>query len=359
MKKRVQIFVGLVVGAALIWYLFKDTDWGEVYAAVLHMNWWWMLLALGAMLVSLVTRVFRWGYIVRTAQPVPFRALFTATQIGFLANFTLPARAGEFIRAFALSRLTGLTMSRCFAFVALDRVTDLIGLIVTMLIAVAAYRPTQDVYLPGNLKDYYSEPISGELIRNAALGTAMVLLCVVAMFVVLYLQQRLALRISDRILGLISTRLAEKVHVMLQHFADGMHVFRSAKDMAKSISWSLVTWALFAVSYWGGLMAFNIDVPWYAPFMLMSLLAVFISVPGPPGFVGPFHVAIVGGIFIVNPNIDMDVAKAMAIVAHLMNLIPIVLIGLACMYIEGFHVMELRKASPEAEGLDEAEAAAE
>ena len=40
MKKWVIGIVGILLGAAMIWLLFRDTDWGEVRASLRGANWW-------------------------------------------------------------------------------------------------------------------------------------------------------------------------------------------------------------------------------------------------------------------------------------------------------------------------------
>ena len=97
------------------------------------------------------------------------------------------------------------------------------------------------------------------------------------------------------------------------------------------------------------LRAFDIHVPWYGPFVLQLLLAIFISPPGAPGFVGQFHFPIVIGLVMVAPDVDVSKAKALAIVAHLLNLIPVYAIGLFCLFWERFGFVELTRESLHAE----------
>ena len=97
------------------------------------------------------------------------------------------------------------------------------------------------------------------------------------------------------------------------------------------------------------LMAFNLDTPWFTPFIILSILSVAISMPGAPGFVGQFHIAVVAALLITLPSIAVDKAKAVSIVAHLMNLLPIAVAGIYCLYREQFGLLELRRESEEVE----------
>lgn len=357
MKKTIQLAIGLAVGGLLLWLVFRGTDWAKVWAALGEARWGWLALAVAAIVASFYTRVQRWSYIVRTAGPVSFRHMFSATQIGFFANFTLPGRAGEVIRALVLCRLAGLPFSRCFAFVTLDRVTDLFGVIAVMLIAALMFRPGDAIVLPPSL---YAEPIPGNIVPVVAATTIAAVAGVIAALVLLYLNQRLALRMAGALCGLVSARLAEKAVAMLGHFADGLHVFRSAGDMAKSIGWSLITWFMFALSHYFTFEAFGLTYPWYAPYVVLAFLAVAIALPGAPGFIGQFHIAMVASLTVMIPAIDQDQLAALAILSHLLNLAPVAISGLWCLYREQFGLLELQRESESAgTRLDDPEPGAE
>ncbi|MCC6145661.1 MAG: flippase-like domain-containing protein [Candidatus Hydrogenedentes bacterium] len=346
MKKFIQFGLGLVVGVALLWWVFRGTDWPRVLEALRHAKWPWVGLAILFVIISFFTRVQRWSYIVRTAKPVSFRHMFSATQIGFLANFTLPGRAGEVIRALTLARLAHLPFSRCFAFVALDRLTDLFGLIAVMLIAVLTFHPQGAIVLPENI---YSEPIPANIVPVVAGSTGIALLAIVAAFVLLYINQRLVERVAAWIIGIFSASLAEKVTGLLRQFAEGMHIFRSASQMARSLGWSLLTWGMFALGHYAMFEAFSLEYPWYAPFVLLSFLSVVIALPGAPGFIGQFHIAIAASLTILIPTIDKNTLAALVNLAYFANLLPVILVGAWCLHREQFGLLELQRESEHAE----------
>jgi uncharacterized membrane protein YbhN (UPF0104 family) len=157
------------------------------------------------------------------------------------------------------------------------------------------------------------------------------------------------LRVSDRLCSRFSHKLADKVHVWLQHFADGLHIFRSGSDMAKSVGLSLLVWAIALLALMSVTRAFDVRVPWQGIFVMQLLLAVFISAPGAPGFVGQFHAPIVIGLVMFVPGIEDSKAKAIAIVAHLLNLIPVAVVGIICLYMEKLGLVELARESAHSE----------
>ena len=346
MKKKIQIAIGLLIGLGLVWLLFRNTKWNEVLSAVKDASPGWLLLGAFFILASFYTRVQRWSYVVRTAKPVSFRHMFSATQIGFLANFTLPGRVGEAIRAVVLGRLAQIPFSRCLAMVALDRVNDLIGLVVLMLLTALVYVPQGVVVIPKETLGLQTDfTFQADLIVKGEYVAVVGLLGCVAVLVLLYLNQMLVLRISDAILGRFSRKLAGHVHAFLNDFALGLRVFRSARDMSLSILWSLITWTCFVLFFEASMQAFHIEAPWFTVLVMQVLLAVFISVPGAPGFVGQFHTPLVITLMMLAPGMEDSRAKAFAIVTHLINLILITSVGLLCLLREHFHVTELSKES--------------
>ena len=349
MKKKIQIAVGIVIGVFLMWFLFKDTDWIEVWQALRTANLAWLMFGLLIILVSFLVRIWRWGYIVNPVTPVPFWHLFSATQIGFLGNFVLPARVGELIRALALTRSQKIPLPKTMAFVALDRLTDLFGLVAIFFVTLVVFHPTEDVFLPEELRNLYAGPISRSMIRGALYSMTAALVVGVVILMILFAKKDMFLAISDAILGRVNKRLADFVHHLFAHFAEGMQVLTSFGDLAKASGVSLLLWGSFAISQAAVYQAFQVDVPWYTPFIILSLLSVFISIPGPPGFIGPFHAGVVGGLILVNPDVNLNTARAIAIFAHLFNLIPIIIIGVICLSFERLELRELSRESKELE----------
>lgn len=374
MKRVLQGVTGLLVGLFFVWVLFRGTDWAEVGRALRSAHAGWLAASVVVVLLSFLTRVQRWTYIVRTAGPVSFYDSLSATQIGFLANFTLPGRVGEPIRAAVLARRAKIPLMKCMAFVALDRVTDLFGLVFVMLVAGLGYRPAERIVPPQGMvvPDWAQGLLEPAVIRSTAAAVTLGLSGVVASFVLLYVSQAWTLRLAEQLLGVFNgaltataafplritaallrpfseagqervDRLAVRVAKadfaaagvnFLRHFAEGMHIFRSWRDMAKSIAWSIVTWQLAAIFYFCVIQAFGLGWPWYTAYVVTSTLSIAIALPGAPGFIGQFHFGIVAGLILCHSGVDYNAAKAAGIAAHLINVVCVAVVGLYFLYRE-------------------------
>lgn len=356
LKQTIQGVAGLALGALILWWMFQGTSWAGLKRSFAEIRWGWLVLAALFVGLSFVGRVKRWSYVVRAVEPAAsFRSMFSSTQIGFLANFTLPARIGELVRAVVLSHLTALGVARSFALVALDRVNDLIGLIVVMAVALLAFRPKENIAIPGEL--FRSDSpilVPASAYQTGAVGAAIFLLAVIAVFVLLFVSKNLVLRVSDGVFAFAGRRLSffqagasacrkvgGWVHHLLQQFAEGFEVFRSVSDMAKSVAYNLVTWACFVAMLQCMLFGFGVEAPWYTVFVMQAALALAISVPGTPGFVGQFQVPLVAGLKLVQPGVSYDDALALAILTHAINAGMVIAVGLGSLQLEGLHLLQL------------------
>jgi len=352
LKRNIQLLIGAILMVALMWFLFRDTDWARVWSDLAGANKLWLSVSAFFVFASFFLRALRWHFVVRSTKRVDYWLLYDATQIGFFANFTLPARAGEAIRALVLARGAAIPFTKCVAFVALDRVTDLFGLILILSFSMLVYRPEKAIQFPKGfeLPEWAAPMLEPDAIQNGAILTVIVMLGIAATLLTVYLRYNWVLAVSDAVLGRVSTKFAASMNSWIGHFADGLHVFRSPRDMGGALVFSTSIWITGAISIQTGLLGFGVDAPWYAGCVVLSVLSVVIALPGTPGFVGTFHLGVMLGLFITAPGISADSAKAMAIFAHLVNLVPICLTGIHSLHRQHVGLLQLEE---EAEQLEE------
>ena len=115
---------------------------------------------------------------------------------------------------------------------------------------------------------------------------------------------------------------------------------------------SLATWVAIVFSIWPVMLAFDFGapVPYFAPFFLLSTLALGLTIPAAPGGIGIFQyvtlvtLQIAFSVSLANlaPNFD-EVTVAFSLVLHFSQAAPEVLTGLYCFLQEnvGLHEVEM------------------
>jgi len=325
--RRITVLVGLGLSVALLWWALRDVSFAELWDHLRRANAWLLLAMTAAATFTFVLRVFRWQVLLKpTITGLSFRSRFAAVCIGFMANNLLPARLGEFARAYSLSRIEPIGMSAAFASLVVERLLDALVLVAflipALLLGVGAS----------------AGPVSLMQIFTAAIlvvSVGLLLLGTLVRFPDVFL--RLAERWTHR---LMTQRSADKITGMLTSFIAGLGALRHAHVFAQAIAWSLVVWLWNGFSFYLGFLAFGIRGPGIAgALLLQSLIGFAVSIPSSPGFFGPFEAAArVGlGIYSIGPARIISFAAGY----HILSFIPVTVIGLWYMHRLGISRDEL------------------
>jgi uncharacterized protein (TIRG00374 family) len=317
--------IGLALTVGLLWWVFHDVNWAEIRRNLSEANPF--LFALSVFLATLMfpLRAFRWRPILDPVAPnLPYGPLWRATCIGMMANNVLPARAGELVRAYALSRETTVPFSASFASLVVDRVFD--AVVVLLLMVLAMFHPS----FPAGVS------------KMAYAGTGLVLLggLAVALYAIVFFPDRL-IRLYEVFARRVAPRFEERGRVLLRSFAEGLSVLRHPGRFFIVFCWALALWVAQALGFWAGFRSFGIDVPVAAAFFVQGLIVIGVAAPSTPGFFGLFEFAALTGLRLYGVNDDLAVAWAFSF--HIVSLIPITLIGLYYLVRSGMKLGELRE----------------
>jgi uncharacterized protein (TIRG00374 family) len=348
----VRIAAGLAAGGAMAWFVFRGTDWESVRIALMDAGRGWIAFALGCAFAGQFLRAQRLAYILRDHNTIKFREAFAATQIGMLMNAVLPLRIGEGVRVLVLVRSGGIGLSTAMAAAAVDRVTDMAALFVIVCTAVWA-SPTFDGIriAPDMLQS------SGAIIVPAAALTGIVaglsaVLSIALVGLLLVRTRPAAVTRIVRVLAAAAPRaLADPALSAVESFSRTAGQLASRRVMAGATAISVTAWACGIGSLFGLLSAFGLDVPWPAPFLILSLIAAFVAAPLTPGLVGQYHVPVLAGVLLVNPNVDASTAKAATIIGHLLFLVPIGVLGVAALLSTPLNARDLIGGGAEGEAV--------
>ena len=105
MLRLVVVVVAAAGLVALVWW--RGPDWGTVWHAFDAVKWYWVVVAIGLNLLSVVARALAWNTVIKQAIDPPhprFQLVFSAFSVGLFANAVLPGRIGELARVAVLTR---------------------------------------------------------------------------------------------------------------------------------------------------------------------------------------------------------------------------------------------------------------
>jgi len=328
MKSAWRWLIAIAVTVGLLWWALRGVPWSEFWLHVRAADPVLVVLAVFVANLIFPLRAARWRPILEPVAPdIPYGKLWRATAVGFMANNLMPARAGELLRPYMLSRETTVPFAAAFASQLVDRVFD--AFIVLLLVAVALLDPA----FPGGV----GLRAFGSVTAAGVLGLA------VALYVIVFAPQQF-LRVTDAVAGRIVPRFAARIHDMTKAFADGLAVLRDPRRFVIVSLWALALWVVQAVGLWIMFRAMDMDAPFSAALLVQGLIVLAVSVPQAPGFFGSFEAAARAGLAVY--GISETAAAAWALSFHVLSMIPISVIGLYYLARSGISLDELRKLKP-------------
>jgi uncharacterized protein (TIRG00374 family) len=319
--RGLRIFVSVAISAVFLGFAVRGVNWSEALAALASANYLLVVLMLPVTVWTLLIRAQRWRVFLQGVGVPPLRPLVSATNIGFLANMVLPLRIGEVVRPVLLSRRAGLPLSGVLASVLLERIFDMFTIL--FLFGVSASLVT----VSDQVRRW------GWMLSGLAVAVA-------AVIVLIRVQERFALRIARRISDLLPARVGEPAYSFALGFVRALEMLDSPIAYLRAFAWSLYLWMAIAVVYALGIWAFHLDVALLrAALVVTTLVAIAVSVPSAPGFIGSFQLGCVIGLRIF--GVSESAALAYSIVVHLTQFVGCIAAGLYSMWTESISLREV------------------
>lgn len=308
--------LGLLLSALLLWWTLRGVDLSEVWRVLAKSSipLWIACTACATAIFPLRARRWQALLLPVVGRRLSFAPLWQSTAVGMMVNNVVPARAGEFARAFALSRAEPeVRFTAAFASLAVDRLFD--GTVVLLLMIVAMLDPAFASQHGGG---------SGALVtamRFAALFLAAVL---AGLGFIVFAPQRVY-AIYDSVVARVAPRHAARGRALLDGFASGLAVLRHPRLVAEVFFWTLLHWLCNALAFWLGFRALGIEAPATAAFLLQGIIAIGVAVPSSPGFFGVFEAG--GTIGLGLYGVSPASAVSWALGFHVLSYIPITVLG--------------------------------
>jgi uncharacterized protein (TIRG00374 family) len=330
-----------LLAVVLLAFFFRGMDWAALGGALRDAR---ILPLAGLVLVTIAVyalRAWRWGDLLLPLGRVGFADLFSATMVGFASGLLIP-RAGEFVRPWLVSRRHPIPTSAGFATIILERLVDLI----TVLVLFAVYLfvlPTPAAQAENRLT---------ELVKLGGAVTGVVALAVLAFLLALHANADRVTGFFEKVLKHFPRWLAEPCGRILGTFSSGLAVLRAPlPQLAKVGLQSLAVWLLIALGFHLNHAAFGIVLPFHATFLLIAFLVVGVAIPT-PGMVGGFHAFYLLALAEVF-GVPRAPAAAAAVAAHALTNLPILVFGLVLLGREGLSLGRVVEATRDERELSE------
>lgn len=322
--------LGILISVALLAWTLRDESPAELWHVIQDSDVGLLLLMMVMATLTFPVRAMRWAVILEPVQRISFGPLWRAIAIGMMANNVLPARAGEFARAFIISReVPRVSFAAALGSLVVDRVMDAVAVLLLLFasLLVSSFPESANVF---------GYPLE-RLARLAAVVTAIPLAGVALVAV----RPRFFESMAGRVLGWLGRRVHGRAMPLVTSVLEGFASLRSPRRFFLILAWALLGWGLMGFSFWLGFRAVGIDAPVAAAFFLQGLIAFAVAIPSSPGFFGVFEYFGKEGLRLY--GVPGELAIAWALVYHILTFLPITLFGLFYFARLGLQMSDLRR----------------
>ena len=304
---RVQMALGLALSALLLWLSLRSLEISAVTRALAAANWVWFLPICGLTLLAFWLRAIRWGWLLHSVKPIGVGSLFSATMIGFAANNLLPARLGELVRPWAIGTRERISRSSAFATIIVERVVDMFCILLLFGFALVLHPFPQ-------------------MVQDAGIAALVVNLLLLLLLVAIERNPAHAEHFAAWVERRAPPSVAPKAASLLRNFSGGLGVFRHRGGLFWVAVYSTLMYVVTAVGLQGCMLAFGMQVPWYAGIVLLVITAFGMMIAPTPGYLGAIQYACVLGLSLF--GIDRAVGFSFSLYYHLTQFLPITVVGL-------------------------------
>lgn len=320
---RVLFSISLI--SICFYFVLRNVTISNVYISISQANLWMIPLSFCITLASLWFRLQRWKVLI----PVPIggidlgnKVLFKAMMSGLFADQILPAKGGEFLRAYLLSRDTNLKFLSVLGSVLVEKILDLFSILAICGIAFWAFSLNDsginDIYRVGIL--FFISGIIGILF--------------------FYKFNR---AFKGIVYSYLRGKARKKLILYIHSVRMGLYGLTNLSVLIKSIAFSVLMWLIIVVSFLPLLYAidYNYDLPPFTIFIVLLFTSTSLIIPSTPGGVGLVQYATYLAMVICIPSDSLELPATAAAVAafsmlfHPIHILPEVVIG-AFMFVRNF-----------------------
>lgn len=343
MKKK-HLIIGLLVVVGLSYYAFKDVSIAQLVKALSEVNYLYMIPALLMVTLTFVFRAIRWRYLVCSIKQVKTSELASPLMIGFMSN-VLPARAGEIIRPFLLSKKINISFSASFATIFVERLLDMLMFLI-LLVWVLLF--SADTFATGES--------GADLMDKMVMFGWTSLIGSVGIFAfaaLLQYKNELAMKIVFFFIRPLPEKWRKKITGMVISFTDGLKILKDLRGFLAALITSVLVWISMILTYYPLFMAFGIDAQVQVPVLTAAIvtslaIGIFISVAPAPGFLGSFNAACVVALHEIF-GVTEAIAASFSIVAWLVAMGSVIVVGLIYAVKDNITFTDLSATSAQAE----------
>jgi len=263
-----QILVSLAVGAVLLWLAIARIDLAGLGAELAQVRPGWLVAAVALYWIALMLRSWRWRILLAPVRHLSFGQVFHGLLVGYAANYLLPARLGELVRADFLGRRYAISRLSVVGTIVVERLFDVVVFIGFIFAGMAALHSSGDRRIGPIL----------HLVELVAVGCAVLIILLLVL-----------VRLRHKPLPSPIAFLEKRLRAL----AAGLHLITGAQEVALLAAATAIVWTADTVTYWVLAYSLHAELTLLQLLLVMGMSCLAALIPAAPGNIGALQYALV------------------------------------------------------------------
>lgn len=269
-RNNILLLLSLFLAGLFLFLVLRDLDWYIFLNTIKNVEYGHLIIIFIWGTTTYFIRALRLRFLLANEKKLQIKNVFWANMAGYLGNNILPARAGELIRATYLARQNSISVSFAFAVGIVERIMDLIVLVII-----------------GSLALSYTQNASS-VFQNAM---KVVFLVGLIGLTIIFILPRFKKSVEP-ILALFSRLNSEykvKIEDFIIKFLNGLKPLHNFWHIMQFITLTGLIWAMDAFGLL--MLSYILEMPLllHQTFVLLAALGLSSAIPSTPGYVGVYQ----------------------------------------------------------------------
>jgi glycosyltransferase 2 family protein len=308
--KTIKFILFFLLGILIFWMVYKDQDFRRIKSILTNdVNYFWIVVSLFLGVLSHFSRTIRWNLMIEPLGHKP-RLLntFLAVMVGYLMNLILP-RMGEISRCGVLSRYEKIPFTKLIGTVVLERLIDVLMLLILLMIVVITQFGKVLEFLQNNPE--VNEKFQKVIYSPVLIGGGLIFL------VVLWLSRH---KIRE-------SALLKKAMGFIAQFIEGFRSIGKMKNKGAFIFHSVFIWVIYYLMTYLVFFSFGFTSH-LSPLagLTVFVLGSFGMVAPVQGGIGAWHFMVIEGLALY--GVDKADGMVYALLAHGTTTLMLIVLGL-------------------------------
>lgn len=300
-------YSGIVIGIAALYIVYITINGSTLREAIAAVNVVWLVPIILVNVLVIFSKAYRWQALVKPLHHVSLLRITKILTIGFMANNILPARLGDAMRIHMMNRKTDLGRAATTGGLIADKIIEgLSFLFLTVLLFIFSNVPQWMRY-----------------------GLGVTLLIIIGMYIAAHIYSRSNVR-----------------HPALARFQEGLAPLHNHRVFWIGVGTSLVSWLMQMAMIHMTQLAFGVHLPLWGTMLVLVAVNLAVITPGPPAHIGTFELACVLSYTFL--GIDKNVGLLVGATYHLVQVLPVTLVGALILLVERLVPVRAVAADPDA-----------